>query len=136
MYQLYFMISKYFYSIKISLYSIEYVLMISTSFHDIKIEFCSVKTNLGSIEYIFIITNFLIYIKIYFYSVKTNLCPVRNIFIMYIFFHWSKRFFSFINFPLNTFLVSISGLLFILTKVRVLLWVCKLNSSTRMWESC
>ena len=38
------------------------------------------------------------------------------------------------NFSLNTFLVSISGLPFVFTKVRTLLSVCKLNNSTRMWD--
>ena len=39
------------------------------------------------------------------------------------------------NFSLNTFMVSISGLPFVsITKVRVLLSVCKLNNSKKMCE--
>ena len=37
------------------------------------------------------------------------------------------------NFSLNTFLVSISGVPFVFTEVRILLSVCKLNKSTKMW---
>ena len=72
--------------------------------------------------------------KIYFYSVKTNSYAVRSIFIIDIFFHSSKLYFYDINFSLNTFLVSISGLPFVFTKVRILLSVFKLNNSTRMWK--
>ena len=48
------------------------------------------------------------------------------------FFHSSKICFYYMNFSLNTILVSISGLRFVFTKIRILLSVCKLNNSTRM----
>ena len=40
------------------------------------------------------------------------------------------------NFPFDTFLVTISGLPFLFAKVRILLSVCKLKSSTMLRESC
>ena len=71
-------------------------------------------------------------IKIYMYSIKINLCSTRNIFIVCIFFCSSNIFFYYTNFLFNTFLVSISGLPFAFTEVRIFLSVCKLNSNTRV----
>ena len=70
--------------------------------------------------------------KIYFHSVKINVYSVRNIYLIYIFFHSSNIYFHYINFSLNTFLASISGLAFAFTKVRMLYSMCKLGNSTRM----
>ena len=53
-----------------------------------------------------------------------------------IYFHSIKIYFYYMNFSLNTFLVSISGLPFVFTKGRILILVCKLNNSTWMWKSC
>ena len=52
------------------------------------------------------------------------------------FFHISKIYFYYMNISLNTFLVSICGLPFVSTRVRILLSVCKLSNGTRMWKSC
>ena len=49
------------------------------------------------------------------------------------FFHSSKIYLNYTNFSLNTFWMSIFGLQFVFTKARILLSVCKLNKSTRMW---
>ena len=126
----------YFHSIKITLYLIKYIFIISSFFQDIKIYFYSIKINLYSIKYIFIISTFFFNdIKIYFCSVKINLYSVRYIFIIHTFSHSNKLYFSYMNFSLSTFLVSMSGLSFVFTKVRVLLSVCKLNDSTRVWKS-
>ena len=89
-----------------------------------------------SIKCIFIISPFFNDIKIYFHSVKINLYLVRNISIIYIFFHSNKIYFYYMNFSLNTFLVSMSGLPFVFKNVRILLSVCKLNNSTRISKSC
>ena len=84
----------YVHSIKIILYLIKHIFIISPFFHDIKIYFHSIKTNMYSIKYIFIISPFFHDIKIYFHSVKTNLYSVRNIFIIYIFFIQVKYIFN------------------------------------------
>ena len=47
----------------------------------------------------------------------------------------SKIYSHYMNFSLNTFLLSISGLAFAFTKVRILLLVPKLTSSTRFEEA-
>ena len=112
----------------------KYIFIISPFFHDIKIYFYSIKTNLYSIKYIFIISPFSHDIKIYFHSIKINFYSIRNIFIIYTFFHSSKIYFYYMNFSLNIFLVSMSGLTFVFKKVRILLWVCKVNNSTKMWK--
>ena len=83
-------------------------------------------------KYIFIISPLFSWNQKRFYSVKINFHSVRNIFIIYTFFHSSKIYFYYMNFSLNTFLVSVSGLPFVFTKVRILLSVCKLNNNTRM----
>ena len=98
----------------------------------IKIYFYSVKVNLYSWKYVFIMPRLFHYIKIYFYSIKINLYSIRNIFIKHISFHSSKIFFYYMNFSFNISLVSISSFPFVLTKVRILLSACKLNSSTRV----
>ena len=55
---------------------------------------------------------------------------------IYIYIHLSmiegKYIIDYMNFSLNTFLVSISGLPLVFTKVKILLSVCKLNNNTRM----
>ena len=81
--------------------------------------------------------NKFVFNKIYFHYI-TFFFMISNIFIklkfsyhMY-FFYSSKIYFHYLNFSFNIFLVTISGLPFIFTKVRILLPVCKLNSSKRM----
>ena len=54
---------------------------------------------------------------------------------IYIYIHSSKIYLYYINFLLNTFQVSISGLLFVFIQVRILLSVCTLNSSSRCEEA-
>ena len=77
----------YFHSIKIILYLIKHIFVISLFFHDIKIYFHSIKTNLNSIKYIFNMSPFSPMISKYiFRSVKINFYSVINIFIIYIFF--------------------------------------------------
>ena len=99
-----------------------------------EIYFHLIKIILYLIKHIFIISPFSSwYQKIYFHSVKINLYAVR-IFLSYIYiFFIQVKCFYYMNFSLNTFLVSTSGLPFVFTKVRILLSVCKLNNSTRMW---
>ena len=104
--------------------------------YDTKIYFHSIKITLYLIKYIFIISPFFHDIKIYFHSVKINLYSIRNIFIIYTFFHSSKIYFYYMNFLLNIFLVSISGLPFVFTKVKISLSVCKLNNSKKIGKSC
>ena len=58
--------------------------------YDMKIYFHSIKIILYSIKYIFIISLFSHDTKIYFYSVKINLYSVRNFFVIYIFFIQAK----------------------------------------------
>ena len=123
----------YFHSIKIILYLMKHIFIISPFFHDIKMYFHSIKTNLRSIRYIFIISPFSSWYQNIFSFSQNNLRSVRNIFTIYTFFHSSKIYFYFMNFLLNTFLVSISGLPFAFAKIRILLSVCKLNNSTMMW---
>ena len=96
---------------------------------DIKIYFYSIKINFYSIKYIYDI-------KIYFYSIKTNLYSKKQTFLLYNFFHPIKIFLYYLSFPFDTFLVTISGLPFLFAKVRILLSVCKLKSSTMLQESC
>ena len=94
--------------------------------YDVKIYFHSIKITL--------------YLKkIYFHYIKTNLYSIKCIFIkstfmIYkcIFIQVSKIYFYHTNISLSTFLVSISGLPFVLTKVVILLSVCKLKNRTRM----
>ena len=54
--------------------------------YDMKIYFYLIKINLYSIKYIFIISTFFDDVKIYFYLIKIILCSVRNIFIPFFFF--------------------------------------------------
>ena len=121
----------YFHSIKITLYLIKYIFMISPFFHDIQIYFNSIKKKLHSIEYIFIISPFFHDIKIFSPSQNKFVSSRKHFYHIY-FFHSSKIYFYYMNFSLNTFLVSISGLPFVFAKVRILLPVYKLNKSTRM----
>ena len=79
---------------------------------------------------------FLHVIQIYFCSIKIILYSIRNIFTIYIFFHSRKIFFYYMNFSFITFLVSMSGLPFVFTKVKALVSVSKLNSTTGMQKSC
>ena len=60
----------------------------------LKIYFHSIKITLYLIKYIFIISRFCYNIKIYFHSVKINLYSVRNIFIICIFFIQAKYIFT------------------------------------------
>ena len=59
-------------------------------------------------------------IKIYFYSIKTNLYSKRNIFVIWLFFVQLKYFLLY-EFFIRYFLMTISGLLFLFAKVRILL---------------
>ena len=52
------------------------------------------------------------------------------------FFHPIKIFLYNMNFSFDTFLLTISGLQFLLAKIRILLSVCKLKRSTMLSESC
>ena len=104
------MISKYFYSIKINLLISKFIF--------------SIKTNLYSTKYIYMTSD---------YKFNGNRLASSQQYFNYIyFFHSSKIFFYYMNFSSNTFLMSISGLPFVFTKVKILLSVCKLNSSTRV----
>ena len=98
-----------------------------------KICFHLIKIILYLIKHIFIISPFSSWYQNIFSFSQNNLRSVRNIFTIYTFFHSSKIYFYFMNFLLNTFLVSISGLPFAFAKIRILLSVCKLNNSTMMW---
>ena len=69
-------------------------------------------------------------IKTYFYSIKVNLEFKQKYFYYKLFLHPIKIFFYYMNFSFDTFLVTISGLPFLFAKVRILLSVSKLNSST------
>ena len=91
-----------------------------TFFHDIKMYFHPIKTNLR------------VFNKIYFHYITFFLWYQNNIFITY-FFYSSKILLIIWIFHLNTFLVSISGLPFVMTKVRILFLIWELNSSTRIW---
>ena len=123
----------YFHSIKIILYLMKHIFIISPFFHDIKMYFHSIKTNLRSIRYIFIISPFSSwYQNIFSFSQNKFAFSKKYFYHMYLS-HSNKIYFYYMNFSLNTFLVSISGLPFVFAKVRILLSVCKLNNSTRMW---
>ena len=54
----------------------------------------------------------------------------KKTFLLYNFFHPIKIFSYYLSFPFDTFLVTISGLPVLFEKVRILLSVCKLKSST------
>ena len=113
------------------MYSLKYFFITSLCFHDIKVYFYSIKINLHSMKYFFLSYYcFFHVIKIHFYSIKIILYSIRNIFAIYLFFHSRKIFFYYMNFSFITFLVSISGLPFVFTKVRFLDSVRKLNSTT------
>ena len=60
---------------------------------------------------------------------------IPNCFYYITFFHPIKIFLYYMNFSFDTFLVTISGLPFLFAKVRILLSVCKLKSSTMLPES-
>ena len=115
-----FYIIIYFHSIKINLYSMKCICFISLFFMiSIYIFIQSIKFVLN--EIFFLLDHcFFHVIKIYFYSIKIILHSIRNIFTIYIFFNQEKYFFYYMNFPFITFLVSISGFLFVFTKVRIL----------------
>ena len=122
----------HFHSIKIILYLIKHIFIISVFFHGIKC-FHSIKTNLYSIKYIFIIAPFFPwYQNIFSFSQNKFVFSKKHFHYMY-FFHSSKIYFYYMNFSLNTFMVNISGLPFVFTKARILLSVCKLNNSTIIW---
>ena len=122
----------YFHSVKVTLYLIKHIFIISLfSWYQNMSLFNQNKFVFNKI-YFHYITLFFHGIKIYFYSVKINLYSVRNTFCHIYFFHSSKIYFHYINFSLNTFLVSMSGLPFVFTKVRILLSVCKLNNNMRI----
>ena len=123
----------YFHLIKITLYSIKFIFIISTffSWYQNKCLFNQNKFVFNKIYFHYI--NFFMISKYIFFSVKINLYLVRKIFLIYIFFHSNK--FIFLIWIFHWILEYIwSSILF--TKVRVLLSVCKLNNNTRMWKSC
>ena len=121
----------YFHSIKIILYLIKHIFIISPIFDDIKIYFYSSKTNLYSIKNIFIISPFFPwYQNIFSFSQNKFVFSKKYFYHIYLF-HSSKINIYYMNFSLNTFLVSISSIC--IYKSQNLLSVCKLNSSTRMW---
>ena len=71
--------------------------------------------------------------KIYLYDIKIYFYLIKNLYSKKYFcyltcFHPIKYFFDYVNFSLNTFLVTVSGLPFLSAKVRILLSVCKLKS--------
>ena len=98
------------------------------------------------------------YMKIYFHSIKTALYLIKYIFIISPCFSWYQRIFSFsqnkfvfskkhfyhINFCFiqvkYVFIIEIlfwwGYLLFLLYFLRISISACKLNNSTRMWQSC
>ena len=104
-----------------------------TFFHDIKIYFHSIKTNLYSIKYIFITSSFFSWYQNKFSLSQNKSVFSKKYFYHIFFFHSSKIYFHYMNFSLNTFPVNISGFSFVFTKVIILLSVCKLNKSSRIW---
>ena len=107
----------YFHSIKITLYLMKHIFIISTffSWYQNIFSFNQNKFVFNKINFHYI-SFFSWYQNIFSFSQK-NLYSVSNIFIIYIFFHSSKIYFYYMNFSLNTFLVSISGLPFVFKKV-------------------
>ena len=100
---------------------------------DMTIYFHSVKIILYLIKHIFIISPFFPwYQNIFSFSQNKFVFSKKHFHYMY-FFHSSKIYFYYMNFSLNTFMVNISGLPFVFTKARILLSVCKLNNSTIIW---
>ena len=89
---------------------------------------------LNLIKRIFYYITFFSWIKIYFHLIKINLYSVRNIFIVYNFFFIQVKY-IFIIWIFHWILFSWAYLVFHLhlQKVRILLSVCKLNNSKRMW---
>ena len=99
----------HFYSIKINLYSMKYIFIVSIFFTIYKYIF--IQSNKFVFNEIFLYYVFFHIMKIYFYSIKITLHSIRNIFTIYIFFIQGKYIFYYINFSFITFLVRISGLL-------------------------
>ena len=91
---------------------------------DIKIYFYSIKINFYSIKYICVISKYI------FKRYQKKFVFKKKYFYYIIFFHPINIFFYYMNFPFDTFLVTISGLPYLFVKVRILLSVYKLNSST------
>ena len=100
--------------------------------YGMKIYLHTIKITLYSIKYIFIISSFCHDIEINFYQIKSKFVFSKKKKLSYIYF-FHRIFFIYIYFSLNIFLVSISGLPFVFTKFRIWLSVCKLNSMW-MWE--
>ena len=86
--------------------------------------------------YFHYITVFSRYQDIFSFSQNKSIFSNKHFYHVYIFFHSIKIYFYHMSFSLNTFLVSIAGLPFVFKKVRILLSVCKLNNSMKMWKSC
>ena len=115
------------------------------NFCDIKICFHSIKINFYSIKYICMVSKYILFNQNKFQFNKIYLW-YQNIFLFsqnkfvfkkkrfyYItYFHPIKIFLYYMNFSFDTFLVTISGLPFLFAKVRILLSVCKLKSSTML----
>ena len=108
-----------------------------TFFYDFKVYFHSIKTSLYSIKYILIVSPFFMYQNTFSFSQSKFVFNKKHFYYIYIyFFHLSRKYFCYINFSLNIFLVNIFGLPFVFKKVRILLSVCKLNNSTNMCKRC
>ena len=65
----------------------------------------------------------------YIFIQSKQICIKKAVFYI-TFFHPSKIFLYYMNFSCDTFQVTISGLPFLFAKVRILISVCTLNSST------
>ena len=100
--------------------------------YDLKIYLHSIKINLYSVKYIFIISTFFSWNQNISLLNQNKFVFSKKCFYHVFFFHWSQIFFHCMNFLFNTFLVSISGLPFVFAKVRILLSVCKLNRSSKV----
>ena len=110
-----FYIKIYFHSIKINFYSIKYICMISKYilFNQNKFQFNKI---------------YLWYQNIFLFS-QNKFVFKKKRFCYITYFHPIKIFLYYMNFSFDTFLVTISGLLFLFARVRILLSVCKLKSS-------
>ena len=69
---------------------------------------------------------------IYIFIQSKQICIQKKYFYYVTFFHPIKTFLYYMSFSFDTFLVTISGLPFLFAKVRILLSVCKLKSSTML----
>ena len=124
----------YFHSIKIILYLIKHIFIISPlfSWYENIFSFNQNKFVFNKVYSHHITFFFPWYQNIFSFSQNKFVFSTKYFYHIY-FFHSSKIYLNYTNFSLNTFLMSISGLRFVFTKVRILLSVCKLNNSTRMW---